>query len=317
MISVIIPAHNEEAVLPRGLAALTTGAALGELEVIVVPNGCRDRTADVARAFGTTHYPVTVIETAQAGKANALNVGDAAATGFPRIYIDADVVLPLEAARALVARLAKGDMVAVAPRAQLALGASTWAVRAFYDVDRRLPSYHVGIGGSGVYALSAAGRARFGAFPEITGDDAFIRRLFKPEERMSVDGAYSVVTPPRNLAGLVAIKTRSHFGNYEINYRLPHLTCNVGSGNHRALAALAAQPALWPRLGMYAYVKVAARIRGYWRFRFGNHQSWERDETSRINRSSVRDARHDIPHTPGPGENFARPRDSDRRRPTQ
>ena len=51
-ISVVIPAHDEEAVVGRCLAALLDGARPGELDVVVVCNGCTDATADIARGFG-------------------------------------------------------------------------------------------------------------------------------------------------------------------------------------------------------------------------------------------------------------------------
>ena len=41
MFSLILPAHNEAAVIGRTLRALTDGAEAGELEVIVVANGLR------------------------------------------------------------------------------------------------------------------------------------------------------------------------------------------------------------------------------------------------------------------------------------
>src|SRR3954470_11754775 len=52
IISVVVPAHDEEQVITRCLRALTGGTAAEEVEVIVVCNGCSDRTADVARRFG-------------------------------------------------------------------------------------------------------------------------------------------------------------------------------------------------------------------------------------------------------------------------
>ena len=58
-VGIVIPAHNEETVIGRCLEVLLDGAAEGEFQVVVVPNGCSDRTADVAR-----RYPVTVVETA-------------------------------------------------------------------------------------------------------------------------------------------------------------------------------------------------------------------------------------------------------------
>src|SRR3954465_1707083 len=60
MISIVVPAHDEEQVITRCLRALTEGTTADEVEVIVVCNGCSDRTADVARRFGGA---VRVIET--------------------------------------------------------------------------------------------------------------------------------------------------------------------------------------------------------------------------------------------------------------
>jgi hypothetical protein len=49
--SVVVPAHNEEALLPRGLRAITAAAerTAGDVEVIVVTNRCTDSTAALAR----------------------------------------------------------------------------------------------------------------------------------------------------------------------------------------------------------------------------------------------------------------------------
>jgi glycosyltransferase involved in cell wall biosynthesis len=278
LISIIIPAHNEEAVIGRCVRAVTDGAGAGEIDVIVVCNGCTDHTAEVARDLG--QY-VRVIETNVASKVYALNLGDEAATGFPRVYVDADVVLPLEALRKMAMRLEEGDMLAVSPLVRLNLADCSWAVRAFYLIDRRLPSAGETIGGSGVYAISEAGRKRFERFPRVTGDDAFIRRTFKPHERCVVEGCYSTVTPPKKLRGVIAIKTRSHFGNYELARLYPHLTANVGASNRPVLVKLALRPWLWPELAVYGYVKVVARLRAMRQLRAGIAM-WERDASSRL-----------------------------------
>jgi glycosyltransferase involved in cell wall biosynthesis len=141
MISVVIPARNESSVIARALWAVTTGALPDELDVIVVCNGCTDDTAAVARGFGT---PVRVIETALGNKAHALNLGDKAALAFPRIYVDADVIITLSTIRALAERLEQGDVIAVAPQPCFDLIGSSWPVRAFYDIRCRLPSFGEG-----------------------------------------------------------------------------------------------------------------------------------------------------------------------------
>jgi glycosyltransferase involved in cell wall biosynthesis len=279
MISVIIPAHNEEQVIGRTLGALSGASGAGEVEIIVVCNGCRDRTAEVARQSGAG---VRVIETEVASKANALNLGDQAACGFPRFYVDADVVLPLEAVQEMARRLGEGRVLAVAPRFRMELDRCSWAVRAFYEINDRLPSSSEGIGGSGVYGLSEAGRRRFEQFPPLTADDGFIRLQFSPAEREAVPGCYSTVFAPKTLWELIAIKTRSHYGTMELRRRLPQLWQNVGERNGRALARLAVrEPWLWPKLAVYTYVKTRARMRARRQLSAGGAVKWERDESSR------------------------------------
>jgi glycosyltransferase involved in cell wall biosynthesis len=280
MTSIIIPAHNEEPVIGRCLAALLAGARRDELDIIVVCNGCTDRTAEVARGFAPH---VRVLTSDVPSKARAINLGDAAARSFPRFVVDADVLLPLDSLRQLDRCLRDGRTLAAAPRFHMDLAGCGWAVRAFYDINGRLPSAREGFGGSGVYGLSADGRRRFAEFPKLIADDAFVRVQFTPDERVTLPSCHSTVFAPRTLADLVAIKTRSHLGNRQIRRSFPHLWVHNGPGNRRAMLALAARPWLWPRLAVYAYVKLAARLRASRGLRrdAAAPVTWERDETSR------------------------------------
>jgi glycosyltransferase involved in cell wall biosynthesis len=278
MISVIIPAHDEGSVIARTLKAMTDGAAPGELELIVVCNGCTDDTAAVARHFGP---PVRVIETDIAGKSNALNLGDRAAYGFPRIYADADVVITLEAIRTLARRLKCGDLLAVAPTPNFDLAGCSWPVRACFEIRSLLPSAREGIGGSGVYALSAAGRARFQDFPTLTADDGYVRIQFQSEERETLRSANSTVFPPRTIKHLIATKTRAHYGSYELERRFPGMwQSRRGESNHKSLIRLFRDPRLWSKLAVYCLVTAIAKRRAQKRLR-GAVAGWERDKTSR------------------------------------
>jgi glycosyltransferase involved in cell wall biosynthesis len=277
MLSVVIPAHNEEAVIGRCLSLLTGAARQGELEVIVVCNGCTDQTAQVARRFGP---PVQVIETPVGNKPNALNLGDAVAREFPRFYVDADVELTLDSLRALAERLADGRCLAVAPHAKFDLSGCAWPVRAYYQIHERLPASREGVGGSGVYGISRAGRQRFNQFPPIIADDGFVRLQFALAERATLQDCRSVVHAPKTLRELIAIKTRSYMGTAQLRRLYPDLWRNLGQGNRGSLQRLALRPWLWPRLAAYSFVKVAARIRG--KRRIGQEgMAWERDQTSR------------------------------------
>ena len=276
--SVIIPAHNEAHVIARCLFALSPAAITGEAEVVVVCNGCTDETATIARSVGEW---VKVIETPVASKPVALNMGDAEVRFFPRVYVDADVVLSAAGLRLLVKRLRQGPELAAAPAVRLDLAAASWPVRQFYAVDRRLPWAKQGIGGSGVYALSAEGRGRFDAFPAITADDGYVRLQFAPNERALVDDATSIVTPPRRLGDLIAIKSRSHFGTYELRDNYGELFKNVGEANTWPLIRLATNPCRWVGIALYSYVKLIAKRRARAKCARGHRHQWERDESSR------------------------------------
>jgi len=278
MISVIVPAHNERSVISRTLKTMTARAIPGELDVIVVCNGCTDDTAAVAGSFGP---PVRVIETGLAGKTLALNLGDKAATFFPRIYADADVHITIETMRTLANRLETGDVLAVAPIANIDLKDCSWLVRAYYEIRSLLPSGREGIGGSGVYALSEAGRGRFREFPKLTADDGYVRIQFKPEERETLTSASSTVFAPRTVWDLITTKTRSHYGSLELASRFPDLWKNKGDNNDTALVELFRRPLLWHKLSVYCIVTIIAKRRARIRMRTGN-TTWLRDETSRV-----------------------------------
>jgi glycosyltransferase involved in cell wall biosynthesis len=95
VIAVVVPAHQEEAYVGATLAALR---ATAPREVLVVANGCRDRTAAVARAHGAR-----VLETPEAGVSRARNVGARATTGDILVFLDADTVLAPGALDAIAA----------------------------------------------------------------------------------------------------------------------------------------------------------------------------------------------------------------------
>lgn len=281
--SIVIPAHNEESVVGRCLDHLLKGAYPGEVEVIVVCNGCSDRTAEVARRFGRN---VRVLETTIPSKINALNMGDQAASGFPRFYIDADVVMTIEALRKTAAALYAGSYLAAAPEVQWNLQHSNWFVRAFYSVWQCQPYFDSGRIGAGVYALNELGHKRLGEFPQVTADDEYVRRLFSADERITVRGCSFQVTPPRTLSDLIKIKTRSRRGNMELVRKFPHLTRPARESRWKFICRLALRPALWLSSLVYFAVVVRTTLRARQTLKRGVPAVWERDLSSRTNNVS-------------------------------
>ena len=279
-LSVVIAAYNEDEVIGRCLDALLSTARPTELEIVVVCNGCTDRTAEVARAYGDG---VRVIETPIASKTAALNLGDDAASGFPRLYVDADVTLPLASVRRIAGRLAEPDALAAAPTMQVDLRGSSLAVRAYYRVWTRLPYVREGMIGVGVYALSEDGRRRFEAFPDVIADDGYVRALFDASERVCVDDAPVRVYAPKRFSDLVRIKTRSRLGRYELGQRFPDLMARErGTKSYSdAVRTLVVLPWLWPAAFVYAAVQVKTRWRARRQLASLDTYVWERDPSSR------------------------------------
>ena len=90
-VSVIIPAHNEAAVIAQSVERIL-GSTYPGLEVIVIDDGSTDGTsAIVQRDFG--HNPaVKLLTVPNGGKANAINQGLAQARGSIIVALDADTL---------------------------------------------------------------------------------------------------------------------------------------------------------------------------------------------------------------------------------
>jgi glycosyltransferase involved in cell wall biosynthesis len=97
LISVIIPAFNEEAYLGETLTSISRAKVRLEreaglaAEIIVVDNGSEDATAEIAQRFGAI-----VITESQRNVAKARDSGARASRGDVLIFIDADTTIPDE-----------------------------------------------------------------------------------------------------------------------------------------------------------------------------------------------------------------------------
>lgn len=281
MVSIIIPAHNEARVLGQCLTELSKGLRPDEMEVLVICNGCTDGTAQVARACGSH---VHLIETPVASKVHALNLGDDAARGFPRFYVDADVRLRGDAVRRIADILKDGRYLAAAPSMCMDFSGSSWPVRAFYQVWSQLGYTQEGFMGVGVYALSEAGRQRLDRFPDVLGDDAYIRMLFAPSERVAVPECQSVVKAPGSVRDLIKIKARSCLGRYQLRDRFPQLFAREAAAKRYGanVGEIARHPHLWLPALVYVWITAISKYRGRRLYHRIGQYVWERDESSRL-----------------------------------
>ncbi|MFK7788084.1 MAG: glycosyltransferase family 2 protein [Phycisphaeraceae bacterium] len=279
MFSIIIPAYNEADVIERCLRFLTQRPVDGGIEIIVACNGCKDNTAELARSFGTN---VVVVETETASKIAALNLGDAHATSFPRIYLDADVVVDLDTIEVVANALRTERALAAAPKMHVDMSQSSWPVRAFYRIWLMQPYHQKGLIGGGFYAVSEAGRARFESFPRIIADDEFVRRHFQSSERINPPDQIFTIHAPRRFADLVKVKTRSRLGRVELAQKFPQLTSDSKEQSEGKRFDSKYTVGLWPAVCVYLLVNGLTRLRARRQLKQLGSYQWERDESSRV-----------------------------------
>ena len=277
--TVVIPAHNEAQVIRRLLEQLINDADPGEMDIIVVANGCTDDTAEVAASFGPA---VRVLTLPVASKQAALTAGDHAAAGFPRIYVDADLELRAADVRALAAALSQPGVLAAAPRRELVTAGRPWQVRWYYDVWTLLPGVQRGLWGRGVIAVNQAGHRRLAGLPPLQADDLAASLMFRPHETALVPAARVIIHPPTTFAGLLCRRTRCVTGAAQIEHA-PDLD---GSADQTRISDLTAiirhRPAMLPRVGYFLSVAAFARFKASRARARGDHLTWLRDESSRI-----------------------------------
>ncbi len=279
-VSVIIPAHNEASVISACLKPLLENSFLDNNQVIVVCNGCLDETAKIVSNLSSKFI---CLETDIPSKSNALNLGDAVATFYPRIYLDADVVISIAAIKAMIKTLKIEGIFATSVEPKIILSKSAYFVKAYYDIWFQLPYYKAGMIGSGVYTLSEKGRNRFNKFPDIISDDGFVRCLFNEQERKLTHGFYSQVNVPKDIINLIKIKTRSRLGRYELKNKFPELLANEKKSYQSIIPSLILNYKLWVKTFIYLSVNFSARIRAKYQYHKYTNKiiKWERDESTR------------------------------------
>lgn len=256
--------------------ASTKSDGADSVEIVVVANGCTDRTAEIAAAYPS----VQVVETPVGNKHRALRLGDENATSFPRLYIDADVELSAADVRALAYAVQQPGVHAAAPARYTPLDGCPWTVRWYYQVWEQLPVVREGLFGRGVIALSAEGHARIAELPELMGDDLAASLSFAPQERRVVDTARVAVHPPRTLGDLLRRRTRSMTVTTQAAAQTDLPSSRTSTADLKALLR-AAPLRNGPRLAWFVAVTALARSRSRRAVKAGDFTTWLRDESSR------------------------------------
>lgn len=171
MISVIIPAHNEERYLRKTLEALRA-QNYGWFEVIVVVNGCTDRTKEVARGRCQR-----LIVLSQKSLGVARNLGARMARGELLLFLDADTTLEPMALRTIAENFTSAD---AAGTVRGLPDEDRLAYRVIYALKNFVHRWSLHPGSSGVILCWKEHFMRIGGFDEaleVRENSELVKRL--------------------------------------------------------------------------------------------------------------------------------------------
>jgi glycosyltransferase involved in cell wall biosynthesis len=274
MASVIVPAHNEAAVIQRCLDSLITQTGIDTL--IVACNGCSDNTADLVKHYSN----IICLEIDTPSKTNALNEAEKHISSYPIFYLDADTQLQAGAIQHIINQLnLNPNLHLVAPTPDIDSSQSSWLVQQYYKIWLNLPYIKAGVIATCSFIVTEEGRKRFDHFPAIINDDRFIHCQFKACEVSNIAGAEIYIQAPRTLYSLIKIKTRARLGNIQLQQLgLCPEPKHKSYGNSIKSLLFSRK---WLAASVYYSIATVIRIRSWIQFKRIDNYTWEKDLSSR------------------------------------
>lgn len=98
LVSVVIPAYNEQRRLPQTLEGVATyfGSQTYPSEILIVDDGSTDNTTRIVEEFARQHPTIRLIKNDHRGKGFTVRTGMLAAQGHIVLFSDADLSTPIE-----------------------------------------------------------------------------------------------------------------------------------------------------------------------------------------------------------------------------
>jgi peptidoglycan-N-acetylglucosamine deacetylase len=126
-VTVLIPAYNEESVIVDTVRS-ALASTYPKLEILVIDDGSKDRTAELVRANFSRDSRVRLMLQSNHGKPSALNHGLSEAIGEIVVSIDADTIVDPDAVTRLVRHFADPNVGAVAGNVKV-MNRNRWITR--------------------------------------------------------------------------------------------------------------------------------------------------------------------------------------------
>jgi glycosyltransferase involved in cell wall biosynthesis len=209
MISVVIPAYNEERFIGECLSAIVRQNYTGAYEIILVDNGSTDNTVAVAQKF-KNKLPLRIISELRKGRGQARHTGFAAAKGSIIFSTDADCIASPFWLEKLTAVFKNPDIDAVAGSTQVSgrhpqVKVITKTVFDTYTYAYRLFFGHYPMGGFN-FAVRKSTYKKCGGFdPQLNAaEDVDLGfRIYKSGAKTAFRSGLVEVSPRRYQRGLM------------------------------------------------------------------------------------------------------------------
>jgi dolichyl-phosphate beta-glucosyltransferase len=238
-VSLVIPAFNEEARLGQTLGRILAflRSQPDTYELIVVDDGSRDRTAELARAYAAAWDGIRVHRLPRnRGKGAAVRHGMLAAHGELVFFSDADLSVPIEALPTFLQSLENGGDVAIGSRQKRGAVIEVHQPLARELLGKAYSRLARGVLGTAVSDFTCG----FKGFRGAVARDLFTRqrlagwsfdaeilylarrlgyRIVEIPVRWHNDGATTVRLPTdilTSLVGLLTIRPRDYLGRYRL-----------------------------------------------------------------------------------------------------
>ena len=276
-VSVVIAAYNEEKVITRTIEALLDGN-YPHLEVIVVDDGSKDDTGGIVERTFACEPRVRLIRKENGGKASALNLGIAEATGEILVGLDADTLFAQDTVHRLVRHFTDPTVGAVAGNIQVGnrvnLLTRFQAVEytASQNLDRRayslLNALMVVPGCVGAWRRSAVVESGGYQTDTLAEDTDLTWRVRKAGWRTLTDNsALAFTEAPERYKDLITQRFRWTFGTLQVLWKHRRMLFNPRYG----WLGLAVAPSVWifqmimPLVAPFADLGIlSALLTGHW-----------------------------------------------------
>ncbi|MBU4246630.1 MAG: glycosyltransferase [Nanoarchaeota archaeon] len=243
-VSVIVPAYNEEESIGKTLESLMNlDYPKDLLEIIVVNDGSKDKTQNIAEGFMQKehHFKLLLINQKNLGKGAALNEGIKRAKGDFVACLDADSMVRSDTLKEMMRYFYEGDIAAVSPLMKVyqpktilqRLQALEYLLYGFLKcIFSSMNSIHVTSGPFSIYRKSAI--QKIGGFDEktIVEDQEICYRIQRNHYKILQSTTGEVLTiAPKNLSELYNQRCRWFKGSVITIYQYRDMLLNKKYGD--------------------------------------------------------------------------------------